>query len=74
MKAFHGSVFRVPRQEPGAMACCSACNFSRFYPSSPRLRGSAYSRAKRALWAHFRTEHPEKVFAHESLPKPGGAK
>jgi hypothetical protein len=55
----YGTVFRVPKQEPGAVASCAYCPFSRFYPSRRNTRGSAVSRAKRALKRHVHQAHPE---------------
>jgi len=62
MRRAFGSVFRVPRQEPGAIASCLHCEFSRFFRNDRRKRGTATSRAKRALWEHVKKKHPEKVF------------
>jgi len=54
-----GSVFRVPAQEPGAITTCALCDWSRFFPIRKRKKGSAYSRARRALAGHWRRKHPE---------------
>lgn len=56
-----GSVFSVPRQEPGAIANCAFCDWSRFFPTRKRKRGSARSRAKAALVGHVRKVHPDKL-------------
>lgn len=60
MKRSHGTVFRVPRQDPGAIATCAFCDFSRFFRNDKRKRGSAVSRAKRSLDGHLKKKHPEK--------------
>lgn len=56
-----GSVFSVPRQEPGAIASCAYCDWSRFFPNRKRKRGSSRSRAKRALVGHVRKSHADKI-------------
>lgn len=56
-----GSVFSVPRQEPGAIANCAYCDWSRFFPNRKRKRGSSRSRGKRALVGHVRKAHPDKL-------------
>ena len=64
-KRFHGSVFRVPEQKPGGIANCSSCDWSRFFPKNKRKRGSAFSRASRALDSHVRLIHPRKIWVPE---------
>lgn len=56
-----GSVFRVPAQKAGAMACCAYCDFGRFFPANKRKKGSAFSRAKRGLEGHVKKAHPDKA-------------
>jgi hypothetical protein len=60
MKCWHGSVSHVPRQDPGAIAFCAFCPWARFFKNSSRKKGSARSRAKRALLGHARLTHQDK--------------
>ncbi len=65
-KRYYGSIFRVPRQEPGYIATCRFCpTWSRFFPNRKRKKGSAFSRANRALNSHVRLVHPMQMWIPE---------
>lgn len=61
MRKSFGTVMHVPKQEPGAIAMCAYCDWSRFFPNRKRKRGNSTSRAKRALTGHVRKSHKDKL-------------
>lgn len=64
-RAFFGEVYRIPPKEGGALAQCSYCSWSRWFPDRARKRWNAVDRGFAALTAHVRTAHKkERSVAH----------
>jgi hypothetical protein len=62
---FFGEVFRIPPKEGGALAQCSYCPWSRWFPDRARKQWNSVDRGFAALQGHVRTVHKkEKSVAH----------
>lgn len=64
-REFFGEVFRIPPKEGGALAQCSYCPWSRWFPDRIRKRWNSFDRASAALTHHVRSCHrKERGVAH----------